>query len=200
MSKKEVQKVLNEFAQSGKELQSEQATRWLARNLSKIQTEMRSEHFNRGKPAVNKPGNIKEGAMIFFGYEPKTKSELPFWDSFPLVIILHKTGNSILGLNLHYLAPTVRANFLNNLLKLVDNPNYVKNPPAYFKANYPLLKATAKFKPYRAAIKRYYLNCINTKMNVIPSNEWQFTTFMPLEKFKGASKNDVWAWANRYSK
>jgi hypothetical protein len=200
MSKKEVRKVIGEFERSGKELQSEQATRWLARNLSKIQTEMRSEHFNRGKPSVNRPGNIKEGTMLFFGYEPKTKDELPFWDSFPLVILLHKKGNSILGLNLHYLSPTLRANFLNNLLKLVDNPDYVYDPPAYFKVTYPFLKATAKLKPYKAAIKRYYLNCINTKVNVIPSDEWQYTTFMPLDKFKGATREQVWKWANRYSK
>ena len=200
MSKREVQKVIGQFMRAGKDLQSDQATRWLATNLSKIQTQMRSEHFNREKPAANKPGNIREGAMLFFGYEPKTKDVLPFWDSFPLVILLHKRGNSILGLNLHYLHPIVRAKFLNDLLKFVDNKDYVVDPPALFKTPYPLLKATAKLKPYRAAIKRYYINCINTKVNVIPSDEWKFTTFMPLEKFKGASREEVWAWANRYSK
>ena len=198
MSKREVEKILGQFQRSGKELQSEQGTRWLAGNLSKIQTQMRSEHFNRGKPAANRPGNILPGCMLFFGYNPKTKEQLPFWDTFPLVILIHKRGNSLLGLNLHYLSPTVRANFLNNLLKFTDNLNYVKDPPARFMVTYAFLKATAKLKPFRATIKRYDLSCINTKVNVIPSNEWQYTTFMPLDKFKGATREEVWKWANRY--
>jgi len=201
MSKREVQKVLGQFARSGKDLQSEQATRWLATNLSKIQTKMRQEHFNREKPSISRPGNIIEGTMLFFGYEPKTKDELPFWDSFPLVIMIHKKGNSILGLNLHYLEPSLRAKFLNELLKLTDHPNYATDPPAYFRrVTYPFLKSTARLKPFRAAIKRYYLSAINTKVNVIPSNEWKFTTFLPLDKFRGANREQVWAWANRYSK
>lgn len=200
MSKREVQKTINQFKSSGKQLQSEQATRWLATNLSKIQTQMKSEHFNRGKPSAEKPGNILEGSMLFFGYEPTTKEELPFWDSFPLVILLHKRGNSLLGLNLHYLNPTVRANFLNSLLKFTDNPKYAEDPPALFMVTYKMLKGVSKFKPFKAAIKRYYISGINTKVNVIPSDEWQYTAFMPLEKFKGASREKVWAWANRYSK
>jgi hypothetical protein len=63
---------------------------------------------------------------------------------------------------------------------------------------YAFLKATAKLKPFRATIKRYYLNCITTKVNIIQSNEWQYTTFMPLDKFKGATREEVWKWANRY--
>lgn len=200
MSKREVQKVLGEFFRSGKDIQSDQATRWLATNLSKIQTQMRPDNFNKSKPSAAKPGNIREGAMLFFGYEPKTKDELPFWDSFPLVILLHKRGNSILGLNLHYLEPNYRALFLNNLLKYVSNANYAKNPPALFMTPYPLLKNTARLKPFRAAIKRYHLNCINTKVNVIPSDEWKFTTFLPIDRFRNASRQEVWAWANKYCK
>ena len=90
--------------------------------------------------------------------------------------------------------------FFNNMLKNVTNSNYVHNPPSYFNATYPWLKAAAKLKPFRAAIKMYYLSNIVSKVNVIPSNEWQITTFMPLEKFKKASREDVWKWANKYSK
>ena len=200
MSKREVQKVIGQFTRSGKDLQSEQATRWLAKNLSKIQTQMRSEHYNKTKPSVRGTGSIMEGEMLFFGYNPRMKDELPFWDAFPLMILLHKRGNNILGLNLHYLSPTVRAAFLNNMLKNVTNSNYVHNPPSYFNATYPWLKAAAKLKPFRAAIKMYYLSNIVSKVNVIPSNEWQITTFMPLDKFKKASREDVWKWANKYSK
>lgn len=201
MTKRAVQGVLRQFDRSGKDLQSEQATRWLAKNLSNIQTQMNPQHFIKSNPKANKqPSALMEGSMLFFGYDPRTKNTLPFWDAFPLVILLHKRGNNVLGLNLHYLSPSVRANFLNNLLKFVTNPDYVHNPPSRFKATYNYLKAATKLKPFRSALKMYYLSNIVSKVNLIPSDEWQITTFMPLEKFKGASREDVWKWSAKYSK
>jgi hypothetical protein len=160
---------------------------------------MRSENFNRDNPSVKKPGNIKEGSMIFFGYDPKTKATLPFWDAFPLAVLIDKSKDSLLGLNLHYLSPNIRWVFLNQLLRFTNNPEYAKTPPANFTIDYPQLKAIKSFKPFRAAIKRYYIKSIMTEINVIPSNEWKYTTFMPLDKFKGASREEVWKWSNKYS-
>lgn len=199
MSKREVGKTIREFNQSGKDIQSDQSTRWLAVNLSKIQTQMDPRKFNQNMSGVsaNRP---RIGTMLFFGYDPKTKSDLPFWDEFPLVIMIHKTQDSFLGLNLHYLSPNVRATFLNNLLRMATNPNYAKDPPALFKVTYAYLKSTAKMKPFKAAIKRYYFNCVKTKANVISSDEWKFVSFMPIERFRGAKREEIWQWANRYSK
>jgi len=200
MSKKEVNRVLNQFSKSGKDIFSDQSTIWLAKNLSKIQTQMRQEQYNRKRPSVSSPSSLEEGSMLFFGYDPKTKQKLQFWDTFPLVVLLHKQGNSFLGLNLHYLSPNLRANFLNSLLKYADNPEYANNLDAKMEVTYSLLIRLPKLKPFKAAIKRYYLSSIVTKVNTIPSNEWKYTTFMPLEKFQGATREEVWAWANKYIK
>jgi len=200
MSKKEVNRILTEFNKSGMDLFSDQSTKWLATNLSKIKTQMKSDQYNRQQPSqVTSPNKIKEGAMLFFGYDPKTEN-LKFWDSFPLVIMLHKETDSFLGLNLHYLRPDIRSSFLNSLLRFVDNPNYTKTPKALFEVTYPMLQGLPKLKPFRAAIKRYLVSSVVTKINVIPSNEWKYTTFMPLEKFQGATREEVWTWANKYSK
>jgi len=166
--------------------------------MSKIQSEIRSENYNRKKPSSSGPGNFLEGSMLFFGYDPKTKKELPFWDAFPLIIVLKKRGGSLLGLNLHYLEPMLRAKFLNALLRVVDDPDYIRNPNAKFQITYAMLKSASNMRVFRACIKRYMISCINTKVNQVPSNEWKYTVFMPLEKFKGASRDEVWKWANRY--
>lgn len=136
--------------------------------------------------------------MLFFGYDPKTKNDLNFWDSFPLIILLRKTGRSLLGLNLHYLSPMARADLLNAMLRFVDDPEYYKNPNATFNLSYSLLKRSGSLRAFRACIKRYKISNIVTKVNPIPSNEWKYTVFMPLDKFRGASRQQVWAWADRY--
>ena len=198
MSQREVERIIREFERSNRRPWSEESTRWLATNLSKIQSEIRSENYNRKKAWVFAPGNLLSGSMLFFGYDPKTKNDLNFWDSFPLIILLKKTGRSLLGLNLHYLSPMLRARLMNSFLKFVDDPNYYENPNATFKLTYSLLKQTQSLAAFRACIKRYKLANIVTPVNLIPANEWKYTVFMPLDKFRGASRQEVWAWANRY--
>ena len=42
-----------------------------------------------------------KGRLYFFLYDPKTKDELPYYDRFPLVLVLEKYDDGFLGLNLH---------------------------------------------------------------------------------------------------
>lgn len=189
MSIREVNRVLAEFAKQKLDPKSAAATRWLATNLSKIQSQMRPDVYNRSKPSGSSPTMYSEGCMMFFGYEPKGKGSLPFWDEYPLIILLKKTGRSFLGLNLHYLKPTDRAVFLNHLIRTVDNPNYHRNPPAYINATYQQLKSS---KYMRQCIKKYLVANVKTKVNVIPSSEWKIVTFLPIDRFRGASREQVW--------
>lgn len=189
MSIREVNRVLAEFAKQKLDPKSAAATRWLATNLSKVQSQMRPDIYNKSRKSGQSPAMFLEGCMLFFGYDPKGKNELPFWDEYPLVILLEKKGNSILGLNLHYLRPSDRATFLNQLIRLVDNPEYHRNPPSYINATYNKLKES---KYLRRCIRRYSLSNIKTNVNVIPSNEWKIVTFLPIDRFKGASRQQVW--------
>ena len=44
------------------------------------------------------------GKMYMFSYDPKTKADLPYYDTVPLVIITEPMPNGFSGINLHYLA------------------------------------------------------------------------------------------------
>jgi hypothetical protein len=143
MSKKEAQKVMTEFVRSGIRLDDDRATKWLAENLSKIKGTMRPSAFINSSRTATKQ-MLTPGRMMFYAYDPKTKDSLPFWDDFPIVIILHPKPNGFLGLNLHYLPPSVRATFLNNLVKFVNDPNWAvyNNYKALIKVTYPIHQET----------------------------------------------------------
>jgi len=190
LSIREVNRILAEYAKQKLDPKSERATRWLAANLSKIQSQMRPDSYGKTKPSVSNPSALKEGSMIFFGYDPKGKERLPLWDEYPLIVFLKRKGNSILGLNLHYLSPPERATFLNMLIQTVDNPDYHRNPPSYINATYNQLKGN---KYLRHCIKRYVMSNIKTKVNVIPSDEWKIVTFLPIDRFVGGSRAQAWA-------
>lgn len=194
MSKKEAQKVLTDFVRTGIRLDDDRATRWLSQNLSKIKSRMKPAAFiNSSRLAIRQ--QLTPGRMMFYAYDPKTKDSLPFWDDFPIVIILHPKPNGFLGLNLHYLPPKVRATFLNNLIRYVDDPNWAvyNNYKALIRVTYPILKQTRKLKPsMRKCIKHYLYDHIVSNVAFIPSAEWKTVPFFPLENFQGATKEDVW--------
>ena len=57
---------------------------------------------------------------------------------------------------------------------------------------YPILKATKKLKPYRPCIKRYLYPHIVSNIAFISSAEWKTVPFFPMDKFQGATREDVW--------
>lgn len=193
MTKRQTQRVLGKFKGTGLSLDDDRATNWLASNLSKIKTTMKQETFiDSSKTIVSR--DMYPGRMFFFGYSPKTKDELHFWDEFPVVVVLHPKRGGFLGLNLHYLRPTRRADFLNKLLLYVDDPKYIakNNEAAKMKVTYAILKYASGLKDFRPCIKRYYYSHVITKVSFIPPAEWKTVPFFPLDKFKGASRADVW--------
>jgi len=56
------------------------------------------------------------GNMYMYFYDPKHKKTLPYYDRFPLTIMIEPAPGGFYGLNLHYLAPGVRAKFLDSLV------------------------------------------------------------------------------------
>ena len=61
------------------------------------------------------------GSMQMFYYDPKYKETLPYYDRFPLSIIVKPAKGGFLGLNLHYLPPILRAQFLDALMETVTS-------------------------------------------------------------------------------
>lgn len=193
MTKRQAQSILGKFQGTGLNLDDDRATRWLANNLSKIKTTMKQDTFiDSSKTAVKK--DIFPGRMFFFGYSPKTQDKLQFWDEFPVVVVICPAQGGFLGLNLHYLNPSRRANFLNALIKYVDDPKYIanKNQSATMEIDYGILKNVARLRAYRPCIKRYYYKHVVTKVSFIPPTEWKTVPFFPLDRFVGASRADVW--------
>ncbi|NDB84524.1 MAG: hypothetical protein EB127_17745, partial [Alphaproteobacteria bacterium] len=64
------------------------------------------------------------GGLYFLYYEPKFSNKLPYYDLFPLVLVLERYNDGILGLNLHYLAPVPRAKLLDELSEFATNNKY----------------------------------------------------------------------------
>jgi hypothetical protein len=154
---------------------------------------------NRGALMKEDPIELKSkkilGSMMMFFYDPKLKKTLPFYDSFPLVIVLQPAEGGFLGLNLHYLPPVLRAKFLDALLEITNNSKYDESTS--FTATYDLLKRSSKMKYFKPCIKHYLTSHVRSKFAYVPAPEWEIATFLPTADFQKASQSTVYADSRR---
>lgn len=143
----------------------------------------------RSNPRLNR-NNIKPGFMYLFGYDPKMKETLPYYDRFPLVFPFKDDGDSFLGMNLHYLPHTYRARLMDNLYDLTNNDRF--NETTRLRISYEFLNSAARYKYFKPCVKRYLYGHVQTRFLLIPSNEWDIALFLPLERFAKQQRNVVY--------
>ncbi len=147
---------------------------------------------DRGMKGALNPENFPMvGHMYHFIYDPKWKKELPYYDTFPLVMPMSYTSNGFLGINFHYLPPTLRAKLFDSLLSIEQYTLYNGGEQKYIKLSYDILKGMGNT-PYAPTIKRYLWSHVKSNFAHIDSDEWENILFLPSEKFKKANKREVW--------
>ena len=130
------------------------------------------------------------GKMYFFVYNPKHKMTLPYYDMFPLVLPVERYSDGFLGINFHYLHPKDRAILMDQLKAYANNKRY--DETTKLKLSYQMLAGFSKIKRARPTIHRYLNNKVNSKFVRINADEWEVALFLPVERFKKASKQKVW--------
>ena len=130
------------------------------------------------------------GNMYMFFYDPKHKKTLPYYDGFPLIIMLGPAPNGFYGLNLHYLPMNLRAKLLDGLLDNLSNKKY--DETTRFRLNYGLLQRTSKLRYFKPCFKHYLNEYVKSKIAKVPSPEWEIATFLPTASFKKSNTSNVY--------
>ena len=130
------------------------------------------------------------GKMYFFTYNPKWKATLPYYDTFPLIFPIERYTNGFLGINFHYLHPKDRAILMDQLKSYANNKRY--DETTKLKLSYQTLAGFSKIKRARPTIHRYLTGKVGSKFVLINADEWEVALFLPVERFKKASKQKVW--------
>ena len=130
------------------------------------------------------------GGMYMFFYDPKHKDTLPYYDAFPLVIVVGPAEGGFYGLNLHYLPPILRAKMLDALMDITTNTKF--NDSTRFKMSYELLVKTSKLKYFEPCFKHYLNEHVKSKFAMVPAPEWEIATFLPTAQFKKANSKKVY--------
>lgn len=124
------------------------------------------------------------GKMYAFAYNPIGKQHLPYWDMFPLIILLKNDGRTITGLNVHYMPPARRLMLFRKLLNSMTTSKLTKTT----RINSPLniIKAIPN---HQYMIKQYSSEGIVSNIIEIPGDEWGHAITLPLAEFKTGNKD-----------
>lgn len=181
------QKLEFEAFRKGITPRSKESRAWFmnkAKNLNVSRSKLMKEDpiELRSRPAV--------GKMYMYFYDPKHKETLPYYDRFPLIIMVGPAPRGFMGLNLHYLPLATRAKFLDALLGTINNERYDES--TRFRLSYEMLKRASKLKAFRPCLKRYLSSHVRSRLAMVPAPEWEIATFLPTADFEKASSSEVY--------
>ena len=175
--------------QTGYKILSGDAISWLKKKVEEIKQPYRVVNSIAAERS-RQTSLINLGKMYFFKYDPKTKADLPYWDVFPVIIVLEKYNDGFLGLNLHYLPVNYRVAFLKKLMKFAQKGK--EDEIKRLRVTYEILTATKRYPEFRPCIKRYLYTHLRSRLLIVEPDEWDTAIMLPLQQFRGARPVTIW--------
>lgn len=173
-------------------MMSRDSIAWLKRKVAQIR---QPSSIGRGIKGETERHRIVQkflkGGLYFFFYGPKGKADLPYYDTFPLVLVLERYSDGFLGLNLHYLPIKQRILILSKLIAygaIYDENDELKR----IRITYDILQSTKRFKEFRPCLKRYLYSNIKSKLLAVQPDEWDVAVMLPAHQFKKEKAPVVW--------
>ena len=121
------------------------------------------------------------GGMYMFTYDPKHKETLPYYDIFPLVIVIGPAKGGFMGLNLHYLPPKLRLQFFANLMDIQGSK---LSDDAKFRLTYRMLRMSSNLRYFKPCLKHYLNSQVTSRFAEVPAPEWEIAVFLPTAQFR----------------
>lgn len=136
-------------------------------NRKKLMQDNELELKNR---PITRTGDGPVGNMYMFFYDAKYKDTLPYYDAFPLILMMGPAKGGFYGLNLHYLPPVLRAKALDAALGGDGVPKKFIDP----------------------MIHRYLFKHVRSRFALVDKPEWEIATFLPTADWNKASATKVY--------
>jgi len=179
-----------EAFRKGLTLRTKESRDWFRKKAGAMGKVDRNSLMKEEPVKLRNRGSHGVGNMYMFFYDPKHKKTLPYYDSFPLVIVIGPAKDGFLGLNLHYLPLALRAKFLDELMNITNNKRY--DETTKFELSYEMLQKASKMKYFKPCVKHYLSKHLRSKLALVEAPEWEIATFLPTADFQKASKTEIW--------
>jgi hypothetical protein len=163
---------------------------WYRSAAGKLMSNISPGVFEKRTDEARKVSSMEFGYMYAFKYDPKTKNDLPYYDTFPLIFPVRMDADGFLGINFHYLPPVLRAKLMNALYSTLTNKKY--DDTTKVKISYSILQSASKYRFFKPMLKKYLRSHVRSQFLEVQVNEWDIAIFLPTESFRKADTGRVW--------
>jgi hypothetical protein len=163
---------------------------WYRSAAGKLMSNITPGVFEKRTDEARKVSSMEFGYMYAFKYDPKTKNDLPYYDTFPLIFPIRMDSDGFLGINFHYLPPVLRAKLMNALYSTLTNKKY--DDTTKVKISYSILQSASKYRYFKPMLKKYLRSQVRSQFLEIQVNEWDIAIFLPTESFRKTDTGRVW--------
>ena len=122
-----------------------------------------------------------------FFYDPKHKTKLPYYDTFPLVLPIERYPDGFLGINFHYLPLPLRVKLLDGIVDFSNNTKFEET--TVIQADCTKLKNIKLIQP---TLQRYLAGQTKYKFRRIDADEFTVAVLLPVQRFKKSTAAEVW--------
>ena len=169
---------------------TEKSATWYRTQVNKIASNKTAgQLFREGKLQ----GRPSVGRLNLFGYNPKFRKTLPYYDVFPLVLPLEPIKGGFMGMNFHYLPPLLRFRLLERMQARASDRRFDSNTK--FEVNYDDVKSIKIVKP---TIKKYLYAYCQTGFLRINADDAAVAIYLPVQRFKKAPEATVYADSRKF--
>ena len=166
------------------------AREWYRSAAGKLMSNISPGVFEKRTDEARKVSSMEFGYMYAFKYDPKTKNDLPYYDTFPLIFPVRMDSDGFLGINFHYLPPVLRAKLMDALYSTLTNKKY--DDTTKLKISYSILQSASKYRYFKPMLKKYLRSHVRSQFLEVQVNEWDIAIFLPTESFRKADTGRVW--------
>lgn len=181
--------MLAKAAASGQSAKHGESNKWFRDQAAKINKSQTNSVLKDSPDRFR--DRIMPGDLMMFYYDPKHKDDLPYYDQWPLIFPLEIKKDRFLGMNMHYLQPSLRAKLFDALHEYTSNTKM--DGTTKMKLQYQVLRSAAKFNLVKPTIHMYLKAHVRSRFMKIPAQEWDFALFLPTDRFVKESRTTVWA-------
>jgi hypothetical protein len=186
------QQLANRGAKAGiNSLSPKDSIAWYREEAQKI-TNVNNNRLMNDKENVTPAVRTRDiGKMFMFFYDPKLKQILPYYDKFPMIMLVSVDTDGFTGLNLHYLPPKLRAQLMDALYTLRNNNKY--DDSTKLQISYEILTSASKFRYFAPCFKRYLYGHVQSNFLYVSPENWDKALMLPTERFAKATTSTVYA-------
>ena len=190
-------KLVDKGIQSGQIPNLTRSARNWFRDLARTTRGVQPRQIITSAPKTQMTKQLQVGFMYQFFYNPKTKDDLPYYDTFPLIFPFKQAftrsraaeSGAFYGINLHYLDIRLRARLMDSLYTISSDKKYDED--TRIRLSYKMLNSASKFRFFKPCIKKYLMSHVRGRFVKINANAWDVALFLPTERFKKANKGKV---------